>query len=157
MAVIFLRLMVLALIFPVVGGALACLGYLAIIFGRHASPLNALLLVLFGFGFFLAVLATAIGCEWMIRFLRARHSLPDAVPRPAMPPHPAIQIGLPLVRITGIYSVLALLAWLVAAIGGFTPINWAWLVSWLVIAVASLLAIQWLKAWPSRADHPSQA
>jgi len=145
MTVVFLRVMLIALIVPVMSGALSSLIHLGIIFGRHASPLNSLLLAGLNFGVFLAFLATAIACEWMVRFLRARHSPPDLLPRPIMPAHPAIQIGLPLLRGLGIYSILALLAWLVAVIGGFAPINWAWLVSWLIAGCGSFILCQTLK------------
>jgi hypothetical protein len=154
---IFLRVMVVALIFPALGGALSSLGYLAVLFGRHASPLNSLLFAVFAFAIFLALLATAMGCEWMIKFLRARHSPPGVLPRRPMPLHPALHIGLPLVQLTAAYSVLALLAWLVAVIGGFAPINWVWLAFWSVVAVASHLTIRWLKDWSSRQANAAQA
>lgn len=152
---LFLRVMVVALIFPLVALTPSCLISLAIVFAGHADALNTILLAAFSVGFFMVLLATAMGGEWMIQFLRARHSPPDALPRNVMPPHPVRRIGMPLIALLNVYAVLAVLSWLIATLGGFGPANWAWLVFWLVVALVSYLSKRWVNRWVSERETTS--
>jgi hypothetical protein len=151
---LFLRVMVVALIFPLVAIVPSCLFSLGMVFVA-AGVVNPVLFAALNLGFFLILLATAIGGEWMIQFLRARHSPPNSILRHVMPPHPALKIGMPLITLLNVYAIMAIISWLVAVIGNLAPTNWVWLVFWLVTAVASYLSIQRLKAWSSkRASAP---
>lgn len=142
----FLRMLMVVLIFPLMG---ACfIAFIALVAGAFsADPFpKSVIPALTWLGCFIVVLTLVTGTAWMECHLN-QNSVPFATAwRAGRPEHPARKLILPALGSIAIYGYAAVLLWVAVHIGPDWCGMFGWPVTWGSLAVAATLLHQHLKA-----------
>lgn len=136
--IVFLRVFCIAMILPVL---IACLVAMAcLVMGSFEIDVISGALLVSGatVGGFLVLLMIALGCDWLVRHLKATSVGTEESTRVQRPIHPARQILLPPLGCLMAYAFLAVLAWLPSTFQTAPSETWPWPVAWSAIGFGAM-------------------